>query len=387
MAVFKFEVLKLLKSTSLWMLLLIFFIFNLFLIGSTRWDSYPDFVGEVAKITGTKLDDSFSERIETVSVASQDREMFEQFKEDTSDPINHFDDYHITEVGDLYVNYLNSLYENDTENYFTQQIREKYVDMQMIVDEKARKDEALSLSHASSTTIMHQNLFDTILGWLLIEGVILSVLISLQSIGYEKGNETETIVYTTNTGRNIVIKKLTASLLVGLGAYFLLIFSTLLVYLSLHDYSALWSSYVSNIFNYRNDMIAGYRPFVTWQSHTILTYLLSKIGVSLGLIICYILSAFIVELIIRNNYISFIVILILSAAFIVLPLMIPSHSLRSYIMLSPVWLWLKHPIWFTDGDVDIVWKNFEMLGTSISLLLLIMGTVIVFNRFKRRDLL
>src|SRR5699024_7879302 len=114
-------------------------------------------------------------------------------------------------------------------------------------------------------------------------------------------NKTAGIVYSTNTGRTLFIQKYGASLLVSLGAYLLLTIATLFVYFSLYDYSALWSNYVSNIFNYRNDMIAGYRPFVTWQSHTILTYLLSKIGISIGLIICYILAAFIIELIIQNS--------------------------------------------------------------------------------------
>lgn len=387
MVVFKYEVKKLLSTVSLWVLLLIFFIFNLFLIGTTRWNSYPAFVGEVAKTTGVVLDGSFSDRIEKVKVNSAESEMLEYIIEDTSQVVDQFDDYDITEVGEAYINYLHAIYDIEESTVLTRKIREKYGDMQSVVDEKGRKDEALFLAHASATADMHQNLFDTIIGWLIVEGMILSVLIALQSAGYEKGNETESIVFTTSTGRNLFVKKLGASLFVGLGIYLLLIGATLLVYFSLHDYSALWSSSVSNIFNYRNDLIAGQRPFITWQSHTIASYLLSKIGISLGLFICFALFAFIIEMTIRNSYISFIVISILNATSIVLPLIISSHSLRSYIMLSPMWLWLKHSLWFTDGDVDIVWKNFETLGTLTSIILLTVGMIIVFKRFKRRDLL
>lgn len=381
MTVLKYEIKKLVSSISLWVLLLLFLIFNLFLVGSTRWDTYPEFVSEAAESTGIVLGKKFSERLDILSVNSVEREMLGYLKEDTTEVVDIFDDYDITLVGEAYINVI------ETTDYVTQKTREKYLAMQDVVIQKGKDDESLSLAHASATNHMHETLFDTIIGWLMVEGMILVVLSSLLSAGFEKGNETEGIVFTTQTGRNVQINKLAASLVVGLSAYLLLTLLTLLAYFIMHDYSPLWHSYVSNVFNYRFDLIAGYRPFITWQSHTILTYLLSKIGITLGLLISFILSAFIVEMTIRNSYISFFVILILNGLFVVLPMVLSNSTLGFYAMLSPVWLWLKHTVWFTDGDVDILWKNFEMIGTTFSILVLIVTTGFVFYRFRRRDLL
>lgn len=360
---------------------LIFLIFNLFLVWGTQWNVYPEFVSEVAETTGVVLGDDFSERIDELSVSPEEREMLDFLKEDTIEAVDHFDDYDITYVGEAYLNAI------ETNDYVEKKMRTKYAAMQDVVHQKGKEDEALSLAHASATAHMHKTLFDTIIGWLIIEGMILSILIALFSAGFEKTNETEGIVFTTQTGRNVQINKLAASLVVGLGSYLLLTFVTLLAYFIVHDYSTLWQSYVSNIFNYRNDIIAGYRPFVTWQSHTILSYLLSKIGITLGLLVSFILSTFIVEMVIRNSYISFLIILIFNAIFIVLPMVLSNSTLGFYAILSPVWLWLKHSVWFTDGDVDIMWKNFEIIGTSHSIVILILVISFVFYRFRRRDLL
>lgn len=381
MAVFKYEVKKLFSSISIWGLLLFFLIFNLFLVWGTQWNVYPEFVSEVAETTGVVLGDDFSERIDELSVSPEEREMLDFLKEDTIEAVDHFDDYDITYVGEAYLNAI------ETNDYVEKKMRTKYAAMQDVVHQKGKEDEALSLAHASATAHMHKTLFDTIIGWLIIEGMILSILIALFSAGFEKTNETEGIVFTTQTGRNVQINKLAASLIVGLGSYLLLTFVTLLAYFIVHDYSTLWQSYVSNIFNYRNDIIAGYRPFVTWKSHTILSYLLSKIGITLGLLVSFILSTFIVEMVIRNSYISFLIILIFNAIFIVLPMVLSNSTLGFYAILSPVWLWLKHSVWFTDGDVDIMWKNFEIIGTSHSIVILILVISFVFYRFRRRDLL
>lgn len=306
--------------------------------------------------------------------------MLEQLKWDTFQAIDLLDEYDITEVGERYIAAV------ETPDRFAQLIRDKYVDMQAVVEQRGEDDEMLSLYYASSTYNMHENLFDTVVGWLLVEGMVISVLLALLSAGFEKGSHTEGIVYASKKGRNIFVNKLAASLTAGLGAYLLLTGITLLIYFNVHDYSGTWESSVSSFFNYRSDLYAGVRPFVTWQSHNILSYLFSKIGISMGLIVCFILMAFAIEMTIRNNYMSFFVLLILNASLVVLPMLAYRGATRFFVVLSPVWLWLKHGIWFTDGDIDIVWKYFETVGLGISFIILALIVVLVMYRFKRRDL-
>ncbi|NLY98782.1 MAG: hypothetical protein GX082_15435, partial [Clostridiaceae bacterium] len=53
--------------------------------------------------------------------------------------------------------------------------------------------------------------------------------------------------------------------------YALLAFITFLVYFGINDFGGIGKSFVSSVFNYRIDLIAGDRPFITWQSFTVQT--------------------------------------------------------------------------------------------------------------------
>lgn len=167
---------------------------------------------------------------------------------------------------------------------------------------------------------------------------------------------------------------------------------TFVIFFIRNDYSGIWGSSVSSIFNYRNDMIAGVRPFVTWHSHSVFTYFLATIGMSIGLICSFALMAFMIGTVIQNSYISFFAFLIINALIIVIPLVVPtttiiSYYIRYYSMLSPVWLWLKHSLWFTDGDMDIIWKSFETMGLLVSILALTACSIWAVARFKRKDII
>lgn len=379
MDIFWFELKKMASSLTLWIFFLLCLAFNIFLISTTTWNPYTDFIGEVAQRTGSVLGNSFNQQLGLLAVDHTETDMLEQLKGDTAQVIDPFDAYDITEVGERYVAAV------EIPDRFAQMMRDKYADMQEVVEQKGAEDEALSLYFASATNNMHENLFDTVVGWLLIEGMIISVLLALLSAGFEKGNNTEGIVFASKKGRKIFANKLNATLTAGLGAYLLLAGITLLIYFQVHDYSGIWQSNVSNFFNYRQDLFTGSRPFVTWQSYDIPSYLFSKIAMSMGLMTCFILMAFAIEMTIRNSYISFFVLLIVNASLIALPMMVSGAGIRFFVVLSPVWLWLKHGIWFTDGDIDIVWKNFESLGVGGSFVILAFIMSMTMYYFRRRD--
>jgi hypothetical protein len=149
-------------------------------------------------------------------------------------------------------------------------------------------------------------------------------------------------------------------------------------------------SFVSSVFNYRIDLIAGDRPFITWQSFTVQTYLLAVLFVGAGIVLCFSLMAFGIGVFVRNSYISFFLFLIANAATLALPLQMPLNSIGyaviSVIVLSPVTLWLKHGLWFTDGDIDIVWTHFETLGLFVSLVVLTAFCLLALHYFRKRNL-
>jgi hypothetical protein len=88
---------------------------------------------------------------------------------------------------------------------------------------------------------------------------------------------------------------------------------------------------------------------------------------------------------IRNSYIGFLVILAVNAACVAIPIQRASQLL--YVLyLTPVWLWRKQPLWFTDGDGDIIWSRFETLGLAASLSLLAVICAVSAIYFRKRDI-
>src|SRR5690606_20762044 len=121
--------------------------------------------------------------------------------------------------------------------------------------------------------------------WLLTEGALVSGLLVLLSVGYEQIHGTESIVYSTKKGRQVLRPKLAASVSAGLGVFALLALLTFLIYFSVNEYEGVWRSSVSSLFNYRIDLVTGNRPFITWYSFSILTYFMAMLGMGLGLVL------------------------------------------------------------------------------------------------------
>jgi hypothetical protein len=122
--------------------------------------------------------------------------------------------------------------------------------------------------------------------WLLIEGMLLAMLLSILSMGWEQINRTELLTYSTKAGRRLILRKILASLTAGLGFFSLIIAATLGFYFLLNDFSGVWSANVSSGYNHIQDLIAGDRPFTTWRNFTVFGYLLAHLGISAGIVAC-----------------------------------------------------------------------------------------------------
>jgi len=385
MGIYLYEIKKLFSSTAIWGFIAICLLFNTFLTINSSEDKYADFIGAVSNDTGYILNQSFYEKLSGVKIKNNQTNLLEQLIYETDNVTDIFDDYNAKEIGESYIAVTGA-----TEN-LAESIREKYAALQRVVDKKGEKDEGLSLYFAGATYTRHQQLFNSLIGWLLVEGICLSVLLVLLSLGYERMQRTEAIVYSSKKGRNILLTKASASISSGLAAYILMLLFTLLIYFVLNNYGDIWNSNVSSIFNYRHDMITGDRPFITWHSFSIMTYLAAIIGISLSVILCFSLMAVCIAIFIRNHYTGFLVIIVVNAAMVVLPMQAPQTLtaglyFKYYSILTPMWVTLKHSIWFTDGDVDVLWPHFETLGVSASLLALALFCVFAKTYFRKRDL-
>ena len=374
---FKLELKKLLCSPMLIVFLALCIGFNILVVIPDAYDDYADYVANASRTAGYKLGGQFDEKIAEL----EDNEMRDYLMADTKGVTDVFDGYETSYIANAYIERLN------LPSYAADAMRNKYDALQVAVEVKAASNESQTLYFASSTPYKHFQLHGNIFRFLNVECGLLAALIMLLSLGYEVNNRTTHTVYATKTGRKIMLHKLFASLSGGIIAFTVLMGFTLAVYLAVNDYGNIWGSSVSSVYNVIDDLlVGGFRPFVTWQSYTVLTYGLAVLGISALLMLCFGLMAFVIGAWFKNNYIGFLVFLIVNAGCIVSAYAFSGRLLAYTTMLTPVWLWLKQPYWFSDGGADILWKNFEMLGVCVSLVLLVGLCVFSAKMFKKRDI-
>lgn len=386
MLIYRYELKKLLKSAAVWGFIAVCLLFNIIIISNNSGSAYADFVNTVAEDTGYILDQSFYEKLSQVTVSDKKAKYYlEQLEYETDGVTDVFEGYEVKDIADIYINVAG------LSGFFAKTMRDKYTSFQKVVEEKAERDESLTLYFAGATHHRHKFLFGTLTGWLYIEGVLVSVILVLLSIGYENIHGTENLVYSTKKGRLVLRPKFAASVTAGFLAYVLLALITFVVYFGKTEYGGVWGSSVSSLFNYTVDLlIGGKRPFVTWYSFNILTYLMAMLAMGAGVVLCFMLMAFSIGILVRNSYMAFLVLLIANGINVVLPMQVSQTltiglAIKCFSILSPVWLWLKHGIWFTDGDIDIIWPHFEMLGLCMSLAVLTALCLLATNYFRKRD--
>ena len=384
MNIFRFELQKLLKQGALWGFLLVCLLFNgLVLLVDADRDSYPNFVGSTAKVTGYVLGEAFDQNLEKLSPADETESYYLAWlDEETSAISDVFDDYDISVMAERYIEVL------EIDGSLAESMRNKYLAMQESVDIKAENNESLTLYFAGATYSQHNLLFGNVMHWLLTEGILFSALAMLLSIGFDHIHKTEQVVYSSKTGRHVLRTRSAAAIVIGIGFYLVLTLLTLSINFLVNNFSGIWGSSVSSAFNYLNDLLAGARPFSTWQSFSVLSYLQAVIAASVGLNLCFMLIAFVIGVWQKNSFIGFIIFIVINAMFVLLPFYMPATNYSRYLLVyTPVWLWLKQNMWFTDGGIDILWPNFETVGITISLIVFAICCVLTEYRFRKRDLL
>lgn len=340
---------------------------------NSAYYDYSDYVAAASRTTGYVLGAEFEEKLAVLEPG----ELRDSLELDTTGMTDVFDGYDTAYIAEAYIKVLRLT------GYAEKAIRDKYAKLQTAVDAKAMANESMTLYFASATKYKHDELHKDIMFILLLECGLLTALVALLSIGYENHHNTSHTIYATTTGRRIVYHKLLASLSAGMFAFAVLTLLTLGLYFALNDYGNIWDSSVSSGFNYIIDFLAGSRPFATWQSYSVLTYLLAVLCISALLTLCFGHMAFIIGMWLKNSYMGFLIFIIINATTVVLS---SWYLFRYYAMLSPVWLWLKRSLWFTDGGPDILWRNFEMLGVCVSLSFLVVLCAFSFIIFKKRNI-
>lgn len=401
MELFRHELKKVIQMPAIWIFAAVCIGFNICLFFSDIvYPGYEGYVQKTAHKTGYVLNDKFYAVLEEVSASEltlseisesdlyeidtktlQNAQNLQDLICETKDVRDVFDDYDITSLAEAYIKKYGIKNE-----WIADAMREKYKNTQPYVEQKATKNESLTLYTADYTRYSFESLFGTLMPAILMEGILLAALITLFSIGYENINSAELVVYSTKCGRNVLIPKLGVSLLCGLVGYLIIAIISLGIYFAAHDYSAIWNSSISSLFNFLNDA-CGPRPFTTYGSFTIWQYLLAVVGVSVLMVIVFTMMAFIIGMIQRNAYAAFGTLLIVNASTVLLIMTLSLNNVLRYILcLSPIALWIQQGRWFTDGLENILCTHFETVGTLGSLAVLSALCLVMLKTFKRRNI-
>jgi hypothetical protein len=263
-------------------------------------------------------------------------------------------------------------------------VRAKYERLQTAINEKAVNDEGLSPYFGEATRYLHALLFRTIFGAIVAETSLLALFAALLSAGYENTHNTEGIVYAARIGRGIRRAKLSAAVATGIILFVVITGVTLTIFFARFDWSAVWHSNVSSLFN--SSVNEYWKLLITWRSFEVLPYLAACLGVAASLAVCFGLLGFAVGAFIRSGYASAIAAVALCALmFVAEPIAPIGGALRGALNLTPVQLWANVGDWFTDGGADILWASFECLGVLASSVILAAANAIAGAVFKRRD--
>lgn len=229
---------------------------------------------------------------------------------------------------------------------------------------------------------MHSFLFKEIFITIIYEIMILTVLIMGFTINYEYENKTSLLVYSLKRGREIIKDKF----IVGLASTVLvttIIFAfTLGLYFIVFDYSGLWRVPISNYFAQEYSI-----PYMSWWNLSIMEYLI--LGISTVYIIEAIFSVitFIISKVIKNTYIVFGIFVILVGGGLALPSLIPmSWDISMVAVFTPFTLIFNPSWWFMQKGASQSFKYYELIILGVWVAVTGLLALWCIKKFKRENI-
>ncbi len=228
---------------------------------------------------------------------------------------------------------------------------------------------------------MHSLLFEILFKTILFEIIILVVFITSYLVNYEFDNNTQTIIYSTKRGRNLVKDKLYVSIFANILVATVILITGLGLYFIIFDYSRLWNVPISSYFNTDKNFI-----YMSWWNMSFVQYLFSGIGLIYAITLLFTGISFIIARFIKNNYIVFSVFAIIFGLALTTSIA-PTNSNAIFIKsFTPFWLIMNPFIWFMEGGAFSTFKYYELLTVGIWTILLLALSVLSIKRFKRQDI-
>ncbi|KLU77065.1 hypothetical protein [Clostridium botulinum] len=228
----------------------------------------------------------------------------------------------------------------------------------------------------------HSLLFKMIFKSFIYEIIILSVLIMGYLINYEFDNNTYLLTYSTKRGRRLVWDKLQVAIFTNLILSTAIIGFGLLAYFIAFDYSGLWHVPISNYFNREQGFTS-----MCWYNLSFIQYMVATIFI---IYMCNLLFngiAFFISMYVKNSYIVFFIFVVFFGISI---LGIPGISLDSNMIFilgfNPFMLVMNTKVWLMEAGAFFTFKYYELITIGVWGGILIVLSLLSFNRFKKRDI-
>lgn len=394
MRIFLWELKKALSTSVIWGFLAVCLLFNVILVISNTYNrNYIQYISGAVAQYGQKVDDEFIEKLKdapasderdrllmSLGVSPDDEALFSngssQPEEPAQNPLQGID---TADYAEAYVKKLGLT------GFWADLMEAKYDALQPVVDRLAAEEADKDLYAGEVTNDLHRQLFEILFRAVLTEGMLAAFLCMLLVLGAENLHGTDSLVFSTKRGREIVRPKIGVGFLCGIGSYILLAGGTLLVYFLIFDFSGIWNASVSSQFHTLADDVMT-RPFFTWGGFTVLEYLWMQLALGALLVAVFCMLGAFAGLLFRNTYAAFVA--VLAAGFLLLLLPGWFHSLNwaggaFAAGLSPFWIWNIQGSWFTDLGGNALWPWWEITGVIISLVLLC-GLLFAAGHWHRR---
>lgn len=297
-----------------------------------------------------------------------------------------YDKYSGANLGKAYYNerYINS-------SVLNQLMKTKYDNLQNAIDRLNSEDADLSYYAGELTPSVHEALFERQLKALIIECMIFISLLCLRAFSVESQNETEALIYSSFRGRRVAKDKIIATGIAGLIFCLTLIVISLGVFFSTWDFGRIWDMNISGSFNLVHEpTVAVYlKPFITWNSFSVKTYLVFSLLLTGMILIAWWLISNAVALFIRNDFKRALILV----AFLGLPcfgiMLFPelNSSVAYYLStltLSMVVLYSQW--WFTDLGHYTVFAYQETGVVIVNLLAAVICVSLGIRYFRRKDM-
>lgn len=337
--IWKAECKKLIKHPMIWCLFIIFIMININLIWKNIGEDLKTLHVTYEVIQNDEIDDSYYLKM---------RQIYESLD--------------MTEV----LKRKQQLYHYYPEGSYKNFIEERYERLNERVDEIIETREADGKVYPGSIFRLHNKLYVKILRPVFIELGFLILFAILFIMDYERMNNCSDLVYSSGKGRKIQLIKWGSGIVVGLGFGIMILAITLFIWFSMIEFKGFWYISISSALMTEPRGTFIY-PFITFNKMTIQQYLIATILTGILLVIIVGMITGVVQILLKNSYMSFIAVLI----FLLIGLSLSGHSTVSWLDVVLSWnpsdLWYRVGNWFMEGSLVSNFKGAEIISISVQM--------------------